>query len=442
MYRLNRQHCYLCDLPRTPWAMIYDFSETVCRGCVNYEGKSIMFFRIKIQQEIFVGADRIEAILENARMLRRTSLIDRSNDFTSSKTLLPLPATFLSTNSISYPYKSLSNGHNRTSTSCNKRSSHLSSSSPSNDATSSQEPDDLSLPELVKDSLRLLTSSTPFDIRLKHDSTIQARAFLFDSHQRHSSTGGSNEYELRIFSEYPIGSNNVHANINSLYRQMNSDVKQSPTNDDSQSLKNPYKALQYRIKSTTTTISDETNNNWHLLNDLLHERVRSFKELPNKSLLPEAYLDPKQTKLPSIRQSISKRKNNDTDMNPMNKYRLSKRLRTHQQLNETMSTSMPLLILQCSDCHQALEDTHFVQCPSMSEHRYCFLCCKSFIKKRTGEKEIYCPSGLKCPLVGSTNVPWAFMRTEIDTILSTRSPSPAKTTNSPSTLTIKQETEI
>ncbi|CAF4752787.1 unnamed protein product, partial [Rotaria magnacalcarata] len=56
-----------------------------------------------------------------------------------------------------------------------------------------------------------------------------------------------------------------------------------------------------------------------------------FKELPNRSLLPEACLDPKQTKLPSIRQSISKRKNNDTNTNPMNKYRLSKRLRTHQQ---------------------------------------------------------------------------------------------------------------
>ncbi|CAF5076218.1 unnamed protein product, partial [Rotaria magnacalcarata] len=66
---------------------------------------------------------------------------------------------------------------------------------------------------------------------------------------------------------------------------------------------------------STTTISDETNNNWHLLNDLLHERVRSFKELPNRSLLPEACLDPKQTKLPSIRQSISKRKNNDTNTN-------------------------------------------------------------------------------------------------------------------------------
>lgn len=72
--------------------------------------------------------------------------------------------------------------------------------------------------------------------------------------------------------------------------------------------------------------------------------------------------------------------------------------------------------LKCTLCQERLEDTHFVQCPSVPLHKFCFPCSRDSIKRQGAGSEVYCPSGEKCPLANS-NVPWAFMQGEIATIL-------------------------
>ncbi|XP_010890252.1 interferon regulatory factor 2-binding protein 1 [Esox lucius] len=82
--------------------------------------------------------------------------------------------------------------------------------------------------------------------------------------------------------------------------------------------------------------------------------------------------------------------------------------------NTSSGSSCPPLC--CTICHKRLEDTHFVQCPSVASHKFCFPCTRDFIRSQGAGSEVFCPSGEKCPLVGS-NVSWAFMQGEISTIL-------------------------
>ncbi|KAK7882032.1 hypothetical protein WMY93_028206 [Mugilogobius chulae] len=74
--------------------------------------------------------------------------------------------------------------------------------------------------------------------------------------------------------------------------------------------------------------------------------------------------------------------------------------------------------LSCTLCHERLEDTHFVQCPSVQGHRFCFPCTRVYIQSRRADGEVYCPSGERCPLDNTPNSPpWAFMQGEVTTIL-------------------------
>jgi len=70
--------------------------------------------------------------------------------------------------------------------------------------------------------------------------------------------------------------------------------------------------------------------------------------------------------------------------------------------------------LKCTKCGEKLEETYFVKCPSNIAHKFCLSCCKESIIEQGNEA--FCPSGEECLLQGS-NVPWAFMEEEIETIL-------------------------
>ncbi len=78
----------------------------------------------------------------------------------------------------------------------------------------------------------------------------------------------------------------------------------------------------------------------------------------------------------------------------------------------------PLSVMQCLLCRRTLDDTRYVQCPSTPMHKFCFSCTQESIKKQAeNSSDVYCPSGMKCLVVGSTTTPWAFMEQEISQIL-------------------------
>jgi len=91
----------------------------------------------------------------------------------------------------------------------------------------------------------------------------------------------------------------------------------------------------------------------------------------------------------------------------------------HTPSNQDLTEGLPNdPLLKCTICSQRLEDTHFVQCPTNHHHKFCFPCSADSIRKQQQRpnSEVFCPSGERCPLGGST-VPWAFMGGEISTIV-------------------------
>lgn len=472
-----RQKCFLCDVPRGPWAMLADFSEAICRACCNYE-----------------GIDRIEEVIERARQQKKqaeallaraptttTVAVDTSGGrfaqrpgevvemvHTPTGTLQAIPCSepgsipVLNQYVVSTSAKMGSNNSpstvHRTMAAAPTRMIPVGTAPASLMAVAyhgpgggapQQRSDAITIPEqsqtqkiqLINDTLTTLSKCSPFRVRFSKDHSLVGRAFAFDAVCRGS------EYELKVYIEYQIGSGRVFQSASGAGRQMYGEFRQrlGIGGGFKGASSNGYKDLEF----------EKTHNadDWRVLGELLTEDVRFFRGPLRQDLLPAPFIDPKYPYLPIAQLNASRgfsrnprsvpivRKrpsgsdeesegkkprspstpNSENDVSPARSpNNVAKSPDSSSPLSSTRSGKQsPGQTMHCMLCNKTLEDTRFVQCPSVSSHKFCFTCSRESIKKQSAAStDIYCPSGHKCLVMGSST-PWAFMETEIATILET-----------------------
>ena len=59
----------------------------------------------------------------------------------------------------------------------------------------------------------------------------------------------------------------------------------------------------------------------------------------------------------------------------------------------------PPVVVKCRICQKIIDNANYIQCPSVSEHRFCFRCCKEMVSKATEESPATCPSGERWVLI-------------------------------------------
>uniref|UniRef100_A0A1I8BDA3 IRF-2BP1_2 domain-containing protein n=1 Tax=Meloidogyne hapla TaxID=6305 RepID=A0A1I8BDA3_MELHA len=433
LMRFTKSNCFLCDLPRMPWAIVHDYAEPVCRGCVNYE-----------------GAEKIEAVIESARRMKQVHAALSSGLVgapSSSSTAPTLPLELLSATTNTHQSNqnnktsNQSNGHNNNTTSTTTTSASVAANGLNNRFS----PRSLNGQSIQQNGVQIQQNgSSPLNLVAAHlNGNNNLPASLLESiqqqqqqQQRALLNGGNGRAALmgpmldelqlhQLRAIYPFFNAHQLFPMNSAAALSGLAASLLPSSNHLQQ--------QNNITNGTSSINGRKRE---LENEGVKEAVQN--KVQRGDAQSSTSISPTSTNSPE--QGLSSNNNNYSNLHQQNEHRrrsLFHQLGSTNGINSS-NTSLAMAAaaqqaaaaavaaaaqqqqqqqtLRCTGCQERLEDTHFVQCPSVNGHKFCFPCSRKSIKRQWNSQDVHCPSGEKCPLANSSQ-PWTFMLQEIQTIL-------------------------